>query len=57
MPDHLRAEALRYAAIIQVTPHDDDLPGGQDELPGPVSRTAVPHDTDPVPHMPIISRT
>jgi hypothetical protein len=50
MPDRIETEAFRDAGISQVLPDDCYLPGGQDELPGPVSRRAVPHDADPVPH-------
>jgi len=56
MPDRIKAEALRDTAIIEVMPHDGEFPRGKDELSGPVSRRAVPNDTDPVVHAPIISR-
>jgi hypothetical protein len=55
MPHHIKTEALRDTGVSQIVPHFRYLPGGQDELPGPISRGAVADNADPVPHIPIIA--
>ncbi len=41
VPHHVKTEALRDTGVSQVTADFGYLPGGQDEMPGPVSRRAV----------------
>jgi hypothetical protein len=42
MPHHIKTEALRDTGVSQIVPDFRYLPGRQDELPGPVSRTSSP---------------